>query len=99
MNFLSTVQAHNSQISQSLDELENLIQELDGTDITVATHAMSQINIGSSEEEEEIKNEETEDSSSSYREPDPMLATVQVSDDDLLTQGYGVALIYLSDID
>ena len=69
------------------------MQELDGPEITAATHAMSQINIGSNEEGEEMKSEETDpsessdNSSSSYREPDPILAAVVVPDD-LSTQGY-----------
>lgn len=93
--FLSTIQDHDSdyQISQSLDELEYLMQELDGPEITAATHSMSQINIGSNEEGEEMKSEETDpsestdNSSSSYIEPDPILAAVVVPDD-LSTQGY-----------
>ena len=104
INVLSTMQGNNYQISQSVDELESLIQELDGPEITAATHAMSQINIGSDDEGEEIKNQEsdqseyTEDSSSSYQEPDPVLATVGVPDDPS-TQGYDVAYICLSDAD
>jgi hypothetical protein len=84
------VLGHNNQ---SLDELESLIKAIDEPEITAAIHAMSTINIGSSEEGDGVKHEETdqlewtENSSTSYREPDPILATIRTPED-LSSQGH-----------
>jgi hypothetical protein len=94
MDQLNPVSGHNSHISQSLDELEGLIKAINEPEITAAIHAMSMINIGSSEEGDGVMHEEmdqlewTENSSSSYREPDPILASIRTPEDLSSQQGY-----------